>query len=59
MLSTWRLHLRYVGWFMQKFGLAHHNDQLKKLGSDIKEINELKREASKRLEENIEREKRE
>lgn len=44
---------------MQKFGLAHHNEQLKKLGSDIKEINELKREATKRLEENIEREKRE
>jgi uncharacterized protein YoxC len=40
-------------------GLNQHISKLKELGSNIKEMNQLKREASQRLEETIERELRE
>lgn len=41
---------------MKDLGLNQHISKLKELGSNIKEMNQLKREASQRLEENIERE---
>jgi hypothetical protein len=41
---------------MQDLGLTQHTARLKELGSNIKEMNQLKREASKSLEESIERE---
>lgn len=44
---------------MQDLGLSQHTARLKELGTNIKEMNQLKREASLRLEENIERELRE
>jgi hypothetical protein len=40
-------------------GLDHHTQNLKKLGSNIKELNQLKREASQRLDEIIEKEMKE
>jgi hypothetical protein len=40
-------------------GLDHHTQNLKKLGSIIKENNQLKREASQRLDEIIEKEMKE
>ena len=45
--------------FIKELGLDQHTEKLKELGSNIKELNQLKREASQRLEENIEREMRE
>lgn len=44
---------------MQDLGLSQQTSRLKELGTNIKEMNQLKREASLRLEENIERELRE
>ena len=44
---------------MQSYGLGHHINKVREIGSTIKEINIIKREASQRLEENIEREMRE
>ena len=41
---------------MKDLGLNQHISKLKELGSNIKEMNQLKREDSQRLEENIERE---